>query len=150
MLAVSILAVAVLALEQAVVTAQRTTTEGLKEVRALELCEAMFEEIAGQPYWDPNGNQTLGPEAGETTRQKYTNMDDYHGLTEKAGAIYDARGTLYPTAYQGFTRSVSCAYTTLSVTGLSASINGLNVTVTVADSRGRKWIMTRFFAEPSP
>jgi MSHA pilin protein MshD len=146
LLATVILALTVLAIAQAVGTGIKQTNAALYEEHAVALLEAMMEEVLSRPYNDPQGTQTPGPESGETSRALYDNLDDYHGLVEQPGQVADASGTLYPAAYQGFRRSVTCTYGSVNA-GLGA-LPGLTITVTVTDTRGRSWTLTRFVAQP--
>jgi prepilin-type N-terminal cleavage/methylation domain-containing protein len=153
-------AAAILAFVSAVIThtvtaGQVQTHDSLHQARGLFLAEALMEEILRLPYADPSdGSTTLGPETGETTRASFDNADDYHGFPhnssiEAPGAVADLHGVLYPTAYQGFTRTVTCQYVTQNVPDLGGTIEGLLVTVTVRDATQRAWTLTRFIMDTS-
>ena len=107
LLASALLAFAVAAVSQAVLAGQMQTVAALHHRRAVELAEALMDEILRLPYDDPGGPSTPGPEGGETDRSAFDNADDYHGFSETAGSLADAAGTVHPTPFQDFTRSVN-------------------------------------------
>ncbi|MCC6579851.1 MAG: prepilin-type N-terminal cleavage/methylation domain-containing protein [Phycisphaeraceae bacterium] len=149
LIASAILAIAVAAITQAVVAGQMQTYDALHDLRANSLAEALMEEVLALPYGDPQGVVTPGPDAGEINRSLYDNADDFHGFTEASGALNDAANSLYPAPYQTFSRGVTCAYGTMTVTGFDTPVTGLTVTVTVTDAAGRQWQLTRFVQEPA-
>jgi prepilin-type N-terminal cleavage/methylation domain-containing protein len=142
--AAAILALSVAAIAQAVAVGQAATYAALREVRVQALAEALFEEVLALPYDDPDGASALGPEADESTRDDFDNADDFDGFAEAAGAIRDAQGQAYPSAFQSFSRSVSMQAVSESVPGFSQTIDGLSVTVTVTNELGATWAFTRF------
>lgn len=150
MFAVLVLAFAVAALTQAVVSGQSHTYEAMHASRAVSLAEAMIDEVLSKPYDDPEGELTVGPDTGETSRDLFDNADDYDGLAEAAGAVQDQSLTVYPDLYQRFGRSVTAAYVTESLPDLGGNHDGLSVTVTVTDTNGRIWSVSRFIQEPAP
>ncbi len=149
MFAVLVLAFSVAALTQAVVSGQSHTYEAMHASRAITLAEAMIDEILGKPYDDPEGAITVGPDTGEATRDRFDNADDYDGYTEAVGAVADQSLALYPELYQRFGRSVTATYVTENLPDLGGDHDGLRVTVTVTDTRGLSWSVTRFIQEPA-
>ena len=150
MFAVVVLSFSVAALTQAVVSGQSHTYEAMHASRAISLAEAMIDEVLSKPYVDPDGDVTVGPDAGESSRDLFDCADDYDGLTEAAGAVADQSGVVYPELYQKFGRSVTAGYTTEKFVDLGGDHDGLTVTVTVTDTKGRVWTVTRFIQEPLP
>jgi MSHA pilin protein MshD len=149
MLAITILPLAVTAISYAVVAGQQQALELLRQERASILAEALMEEILSHPYDDPNGGSALGPESGETSRTLWDNADDYHNFSEAEGALKDAAGNLYPSEYQGFSRSVVCAYTTITMPSLgNFSRPALRIDVTVSDAGGPVATLTRLMLDP--
>ena len=146
-IALTILPLAVSAIAYSVVSGQMDAAEALRQERGAALAEALMEEILALPYNDPQGSTALGPDSGETSRSLYDNMDDFNGFSESAGSLKNASGTLYPTQYQKFSRSVTCAYTTQTLLGDVAS--GLQITVTVSDKKGKVVTLIRFVPVPS-
>lgn len=150
MFATAVLAFIVIGLTQSVVSGQAHTYNALHEARALTLGEALMDEILTVDYADPGGDLTPGPDAGETTRDTFDALDDWHGYTEAAGALVDTAGAAYPALHQVFERSVTAEYDTVTVSAFGGSRNVINVTVTVAEPGGRSWIISRSVPEPAP
>ena len=152
LLAMAILGMAVAAFSQAFFTGQMQTHDALHRRRAVELAEALMDEILSLPYCDAQdetcGDSGPGPEAGETNRASFDNVDDFHGFSESAGSLADAAGTAYDALYQDFQRSVTVTTGNVSVTGFADPIPGDTVTVTVQDTAGASWTITRFVAQP--
>lgn len=150
LLAIGILAFATAALSHAVSAGQKITYHALHELRGLTLAEAMLDEILSKPYTDPGGDAAAGPEVGELTRSDFDCMDDYHGYSSAdEGAMLDAAGNAYPNSFQGFTRTVTAAYTAQSIRDLGGQDQaGLLITVTVSDRKGQSWSLHRFVAAP--
>lgn len=149
LIASAVLAFIVAALTQAIVAGQMQSADAIENLRGLTLAETLMEEILSKPYSDPEGASVIGPEAGETARALYDNADDYHNFTQTAGTVSDAAGVLYASAYQRYSRSVTCTYTTATLTTPEAAIAGLSITVTVTSANGKSWSVTRFRMEPS-
>lgn len=149
MFAVMVLAFSVAALTQAVVSGQSHTYEALHVSRAVALAEAMIDEVLSKPYDDPEGALTVGPDAGEGSRDLFDNADDYDGFAEAAGAVQDQSGAVYPELYQKFSRAVTASYVTQNLPDLGGDHDGLSVTVTVTDQNGRTWSISRFIQEPA-
>lgn len=145
LIASSILVFAVLAISQAVVAGQMQATDALHRARALQLAEAMMDEVLALPYTDPNG----GSEAG---RGSFDNLSDYNGLSEAAGALADASGAVYGAPFQNFSRTVSVVSANggagITVTGFGNALPGLTITVRVQDSAAATWTLTSFRAQP--
>lgn len=149
LVALTILPLAVTGIAYAITAGQAQATESLRRQRAAVLAEALMEEILARPYADPDGASSLGPESGETARGGFDNLDDFHGLVESAGSLRTAGGSLYPAAYQRFSRSVTCTAVTLAVPALQLNRSALQITVTVSDSAGTVLSITRVVPEPA-
>lgn len=151
--ATAILAFVTAVITHAVSAGHVQTQDSRHQIRALFLAEALMDEIIRLPYADPDdGAVTRGPEAGESTRAAYDNADDYHGYPaqssiETSSTILDLHGVAYPAVYQGFTRTVSCQYTTQTVSELGGAMDGLLITVNVQDPTGRMWTLTHFMMD---
>jgi len=74
-------------------TVQQTTT-------AVTMAQQLLDEILSKPFVDPSDlSTTLGPEADETSRAAYDNMDDYNGYHDTTNATAsDAMKTASGTA----------------------------------------------------
>lgn len=149
LLASAVLAFIVAGLTQTIVSGQSHTYNALHEERALSLAEALMDEVLALPYADLGGDTTPGPDDGETSRDLFDGLDDFHGFSEDTGELADPAGVLYPELFQRFTRTVDASYGTTTVAGFGGSRDGLSITVTVADPGGREWSITRFVAEPA-
>jgi len=108
-----------------------------------------MDEIVALPYKDPSGTAAaLGPDSGESSRSLFDNCDDYHGSSETANLIKDQSGSLLPTEYQAFTRSVTCSTGSTTIGGVG-TVSGLTVVVTVTSTKGAgTWTLTRFIPDP--
>jgi len=144
-----ILSVTVVAVAQAIMAGHMQTAEALHRRRAMEMAEALTEEVLRLPYDDPDGASNPGPESGETSRASFDNIDDYHGFTESAGNVSDLAGTVYPIAYDRFARSVSVVADSQTVTGFGSAFDGQTVTVTVTDDTGTAWSVSVFVPAPA-
>lgn len=149
MFALLVLSFSVAALTQAVVSGQSHTYEAMHASRAIALAEAMIDEVLSKPYDDPDGDVTAGPDSGENNRTKFDCADDYDGYTEDIGDVVDQSLTAYPDLYSNFGRSVTVDYVTESLPDLGGDHAGMSVTVTVTDTHGRTWTISRFIQEPS-
>jgi hypothetical protein len=145
----AVLALVVAGLTQVIVSGQAHTYNALDEARALSLGEALMEEIMTLPYLDRGGDVVPGPDSDEPTRDRFDAMDDFHGFLEPAGRLADAGGEVYPERFQRFSRSVTAAYGTTDTPGFGDAQTGLAVAVTVADTAGREWTISRFLVEPA-
>ncbi len=142
LLAVSILAVAVLAVAQALAAGQTQTHEALHHARAMQLAKAMIHEVLAKPHG--TGATGLGPESDESERADFNEINDYHSFSEAIGELKDAHDVLYPAEFQGFSRAVSIVPQTLTIDAVMDAGAGLSVQVTVTDTRGQTWTLTRF------
>lgn len=151
LIASTILAFATLGLVQAVTAGQAQTLDALKRARATALAESLLEEVLSKPYADPEGSAGIGPDAGESGRSDYDNVDDYHGYALSSGSLVDMTGTAYPDGYQGFDLSIAVQSETVTLATMGGDHAGMRVTVQVSEpGGGRDWIVTRFVPEPSP
>ncbi|MCP4593938.1 MAG: hypothetical protein GY842_24665 [bacterium] len=145
LLATVVLAFTSIAVTQAVVVGQMQTMDALRRARALEMAEALVDEVLRLPYADPNGT------GGEVGRTNFDDVADYHGFSEATGTLSDLSGTAYASPYQGFSRAVTVVAAGgggISVTEFGDPLPGLVVSVTVQDSAGATWTLTRFKAQP--
>lgn len=150
MMAAAVLAIAVVAVSQAIVAAQAQAYHAAHAQRGIMLAEAMIERILALPYNDPDGASAPGPEGGELTLADFDNADDFHGYSEAAGQVADLAGQVYPAPYDEFARSVTAAYGTSHIPEFGDALPGLTLSVTVTDANNRSWSLTRFIPEPEP
>lgn len=147
--AMLILGVSAMAITLAMTAGHQLGNEGIRHVRGLALAEAIADEIIRLPYADPDdGSTVVGPDAGESNRQTFDNVDDYDGYREAIGTVANLVGAARTAEYGDYARSVTTAPATLSFAGLSAPVEGLIVSVTVSDAKGQQWTIARFVPEP--
>ncbi len=107
------------------------------QLRAVRLAEHLLEEIHARPY------------SGSGIGRASFCVDDYDGFSEDPGQVRSFTGELYGDHDQIFSRSVTVTAANETVADLDgASIPGKTVTVTVQDSRGVNWSLSRFICEP--
>lgn len=125
------------------VAAGRQAQEADRLKYAVEIGQALIEEITARPVVDSRVSDTvLGPSAMETSRKAYLNVDAFNGFTESGQPLQDYEGaTMAGTALQGFWRTASTQYVTYSgqVSGDTSSF----VLVTVNVYYGTR-LMTTF------
>ena len=133
MIASTILAATVTAVTLPFTAGAQNEQDSARTTLAVALAEELMEEILSKPFDDPAGGQTPGPEAGETSRSLYDNIDDYHGYTEAAGQIKDANGASCtdPLA-TGLSRSATVEYVYLAGQSTAQAASVVRVTVTVS------------------
>jgi hypothetical protein len=129
LLASAILALCVLPFSQAILAGYTESSTAGRVQRAIRLDEEMMERVLASSY---------------------ANLGAYGGQTETPGHVKNAAGTLYPSDYQGFSRTVNVQAGSQTVAGLGGTIAGSTVTVTVTDSSAQRgtWTMTRFVPQP--
>ena len=144
LIAIAILAIITTAVSGALSAGRQQSRNAQDTLRASMLARALMEEILRLPFYDPQGYNQLGPGPGENSRLQYDNITDYAGNPGYSDGptnicyisinqtTYARTTTLYPTEYQGFTRSVTMTTQTSSPPGWGRSIDGLLVTVTVS------------------
>ncbi|HRX83416.1 MAG TPA: hypothetical protein P5572_00190 [Phycisphaerae bacterium] len=140
LMAAMVLLVVVVAVSQALLAGQMQVYDAAHRARAIELAEALMDEVLRLPYADADTDN-------ETTRATFDDLDDFDGYSE-SGTLRDAAGTAYPSEYQVFTRTVAVSTTSKSVSGFGAAFDGLEVTVTVSDGTGLTWTLQEFVPEP--
>jgi hypothetical protein len=124
------------------------TYDALHRRQAMELADALIEEVVRFPYDDPDGTTTFGPDAGESSRAVFDDINDFDGFSQSAGALNDAAGVVYDAGYQQFSRSVSVTAGSQTVAAFGSAYAGVTVQVTVTDEAGTTWTVTAFVPEP--
>jgi MSHA pilin protein MshD len=110
------------------ISANRLTAPGL--------AQELMAEVLAMPYEDPQSpGGSIGPEAGESTRSAFDDIDDYHSWS--SGDARGRDGTAF-TGYSGWQQQVQVAYAGLADPSVnSGSDLGLKrVTVTVTSPAG--------------
>jgi hypothetical protein len=143
-LAAVILLTAISAITLPFVAGARAEQVDARMCLAVSLGQEMMEEILAKPFLDPQGATTVGPDAGETRRSRFDNVDDYHGYSEAAGQIADAAGAFITTpAAQGLSRQVTAQYVYVSGQDTGQPATFVRVTVTVAYNGSALVTLTR-------
>jgi len=138
-----ILSFSVLAITYAVAAGQMETADSLECLRAMSLGEALMEEVVSRPHVAIDSINPLGPESGEV-RATFSSADDFNGFAEAKNNIKTADGTLYPSIYQGFTRSITVAAASVTPPGATSAVTGVTVTVTATSATGAVYTVQRF------
>ncbi len=111
LMAISLLAVSITAVTMPFTAAAMAEIEDARRTVAAALAREMMEEILALDFYDPDGVSVQGPEAGETARADFDNIDDYHGYSEDEGDVRSADGSVMSDpASQGLSRSVTVEY----------------------------------------
>ncbi len=126
LIASAVLVLVVLAVVSSIMASQASASQALHSQRAIRLAEEMIERILAVPY---------------------ANIVSFNGFLEAPGAVKDIAGNLYPSDYQVFKRQVATQSLSQSVSGLGTPIVGTTVTVTVEDTKGTKWVVSRFIPQ---
>ena len=132
LLASAILAMAIAAITAPFTAAARNEQADGRRTVAVCLANEIMEEIISKPFDDPDGKSDVGPEAGESARESFDNIDDYHRYEETAGNIVDGGGTLAgdPLAHD-LSRHVTTSYIYVAGQDMDASPDFIRVEVTV-------------------
>lgn len=147
-----ILAIALVGVAGMVSLGTSNSADTLLETRAIALGQAYIDEIMGRRFdersaasgldpcyslvlADPDRcSSTLGPDAGENSRDRYDDVDDYNGLAEGDGypgfPIADAEGNTRPD-YENYQVQVAVSYAGADVAGGKDQTNAKLITVTV-------------------
>lgn len=143
LIAASVLAIAASAALVPFAAGLKQTQDSARLEQAAELASSLLDEIAAHPFEDPDNanDRTLGPDAGETSRQLFDNVDDYNGYSDPTTAPTDARGaSLTASNLAGLRRTVTVSYVTLS--GQAVQPNHVFALVTVRVFDGSALILT--------
>ncbi len=103
--------------------------------------ERVLGALSATPY------VSLGPEAGETSRQFFNDIDDFNGYSETTGVFHDQDNNAF--TLTGYQRSVQVKYiasTTATIdhntVGLSNTSDSKLIVITVTSSTGEKFYFT--------
>ncbi|MEK6644853.1 MAG: prepilin-type N-terminal cleavage/methylation domain-containing protein [Planctomycetota bacterium] len=109
--------------------------EAARLENACALGQAFMEEILAHPFFEPGSRvASPGPDAGETDRSLFDNIDDYHGYTESATGPRDYRNqAITDPAFTNMYREVTAAYITFPGQVASDTNSLIRVTVLVKD-----------------
>lgn len=117
LIASGVLAITVMAIIAPFSTAARCEHEDARMAVGSFLAKEMMEEVLSKPFDDPDGDDdVVGPGSGESGRDDFDNIDDYHGWTESSegSGIRDIRGrACTDSRVSNLVRSVAAEYVRL-------------------------------------
>ncbi len=117
LLAIAILAMAITAVTMPFSAGAQNEQVDARRSLAVNFAQELMEEILAKPFYDPQSPDVLdpGPETGESGRDGFDNVDDYHGYTEEPGDITGFSGAVLegPAAY-GLSRHATAEYVYVS------------------------------------
>jgi len=95
--------------------AAQNEAEDARRTLAVHLARELMEEIISKPFDDPGGEGGRGPEAGESNRTDFDNIDDYHnykdGYSESISDMVGINGQVIDdAAIEGLHRHVRIYY----------------------------------------
>ncbi len=136
MIAVMILGFSAAAIAMLLTASMQQNNLSEKYMLAGNLAQDLLDEIMGQPFYDPEtpADLTPGPDAGETGRQMFDNVDDYHKLSEPAGSLQLPDGSaLDSPRLADFSRTATAQYVYMPGQDTQAQATFILVTVQVLD-----------------
>ena len=149
-----ILAFAIVAIIPAFVLALKANKNTEQIQTATDLSQELMEEIRMR-RWDENtpfprstyitaSSTTLGPEAGETDKTLFDDIDDFNGWTESA--VKDPMNNAVA-AFAGFSRSVTVGYVDSSLVAVASpgTSDYKQVTVCAQNSKIRPVCLSTIF-----
>ena len=148
LIALTILSVTVLAATMTLSAGAQHDRRGDLASIAARLGRDMLEEITSREYREPVTAPVFGRETGETGRALFDDVDDYHNFDEPRGTLTNFAGVMYAPSDQQFGRFTRVTSTSVNVTDLGRTVNGLTVEVTLTSGSGERWVFTRFIPEP--
>lgn len=132
LLAAVVLAAAITAVTMPMTVAVVNEHEESRQTLATGLAQELMEEILSQPFHDPQGTSEPGPEIGESSRDLFDNVDDYHGYAESAGEIVTMDGDVVDDPVGGsLSRDASATYVYVTGQPVDGSPDFIRVMVTV-------------------
>lgn len=60
---------------------------------AIQLARELLEEIASKPFAESDGTNSIGPDSGENSREKYSCADDYNAYSDSTANLRMLNGT---------------------------------------------------------
>lgn len=121
--------------------------EAARLEQAVALGQAMMEEILTRPMLDPTGRvATPGPESGETSRDKFDNIDDFNGYTEQSTGLRDYKNVaITDSSLSGLWRNASVQYVTFPNQQSTDTNSYVKVIVYVWDGNAKLMTLTRIY-----
>ena len=149
LLAALVLAMTVTAIIMPFTTAARNEQCDGRRTLAVSLAQEMMEEVLSKPFDDPQGPGEVGPEADETGRGSFDNIDDFDGYNESAGNVSDLSGvaSTAPEAV-GLSRHVTASYMYLPGQDVAGVPTSVSVTVEVRHDNQPLLALSRLACAP--
>jgi len=150
--ALFILSVAMVGYSQIFVTAQNSNNRANHDIIASNLAAGLMAEIMARDFEEEGLPGSFGPDAGESDRHEFDDVDDYHNWSESppktagntaSGGYEDMDGTTAGRPnYSNFTRSVTVSFVDIpadggDIIGAGGPTNYKKVTVTVSGPFGK-------------
>jgi len=112
LMASAILAVAVVGIVIPLSASHQQSRASDRSAAGAALARQLLDEIVSRPFEDPTDfSRTLGPEADETSRKDFDNVDDYHGYTDQTLSAKLLDGSALPwSGGETYQRAVSVEY----------------------------------------
>ena len=128
--------------------------EDARRTTALYLARELMEEIIVKPFDDPQGDEGLGADSGESSRALYDNIDDYHGYQDGYGETIDQmvgvdKQILDTLATEGLKRKVVITYLHVSGQDEGEASNFVSVKVKVKYQGNKILVLRRLVHNPS-
>ena len=136
LIAVTILGVSAASISMLLFAGMKQNQVSDSYLLAANLAQNMMDEVLGKPFYEPDSpdNFTPGPDAGEDSRERLDNIDDYDGLSEPAGGLLLPDGkVLDATHLSTFSRSTTAQYVYLPGQDSSEDPTFILVVVQVLD-----------------
>ncbi len=114
----------------------RQVQQAARIEQAAWLGAALMDEILAHPFDDPDqpGVYNLGPDAGESDRASFDNIDDYHGYSEALTGARSASGSpLTATGAAGLYRTVTIQHLDLPGQAVTPTKLFIEIVVSVWD-----------------
>jgi hypothetical protein len=108
--------------------------EDARRTLALYLGREMMEEVIVKPFDDPEGDPSIGPDAGESSRALFDNIDDYDDYEDGYGETIDEivginDQSIDGVSIQGLSRKVTIQYIHVSGQDVGEDPNFVSVIV---------------------
>lgn len=148
LLATTVLAIVSASAALPFVAGVHQANEASRLEQAVALGQAMMEEILTRPVLDPTGRgATPGPESGETARNLFDNIDDFHGYTEQTVGLRDYMNQPITNAtLSGFWRDATVQYVTFTNQQTADTNAYAKIVVRVWDGTANMVTLTRIAA----
>lgn len=118
----------------------RNQAQQFSAAESVEVLGRLLDEVSSAEFRDPDGGSTYGPEADETSRASFDDMDDYHEYQMSPPVYRD--GSVIE-GFEAWSAEISVARAepdgdgVKPVSGDDAPLR--EITVTLTDANGKRW-----------